>query len=702
MWFFNKKKSNWYAEDILSIIENATNGIKAKDIAKKLSFALSKKKINSLLYGELSDNVYVDDDFRWFISKTVEEENESENNKLVPDLDSTLKAFPINEFVDKSPFLSERTKNSLKRGISKGVINIETLGELVSLLETEDLLMSLPNFGKSSKVNLIESIENFSITGVLQKNNFHFVNDADTEELQKNIDFIYFVSNSPSLTIRTKNALNKGIQRKEIIIDKVADAIRTLLDTDTFLKLQGLGKSGVDNLVDAINNIGKDFSKNPIQSESFQTIDEAIKNLISNFTEVEQDIIESRFEQNLSLVELGLKKNVTRERIRQVEARVLKKLKLLLENHLSNDTKEETFKKIDSVFFHGNSKFLSKSDVTKLYKKINYPFNLFLRSYFSKIPDYLSNNFFYYDKHNGWYFSEDLCDKSSNLSNNKESQGPRLDNVIKTCNWPIQLSELSEKMNTSDMLLIDKLNKSGKYTIDKNSNGTFVVPSKLSISDCAIFILRMQKEPMKLEEIQNDIDEIFDMKANIHAIDSALNNSALTALVDSGTHTLMENIDINSNQLGLIKEFSKKLLQAMNVFVSSSVIYREMSKLDNFYSDFGNLISEYLLISILKNDKNFVAKRGNMVGLNNEEFIAKYVSLTEEIINLLKKEDRSMTADEICDSLSATRVLSPWSLQSNLTNEKNKLVFEQVGNRFRLISNRKSEIDIEDFLGVDF
>lgn len=83
------------------------------------------------------------------------------------------------------------------------------------------------------------------------------------------------------------------------------------------------------NLVDAVN--GFDEAKEPEPMDVACALGElgtvACAMLAAHLTEREQKVIEYRYAQGLSLVDTGKKFNVTRERIRQVEAKAIRKLR---------------------------------------------------------------------------------------------------------------------------------------------------------------------------------------------------------------------------------------------------------------------------------------------------------------------------------------------------------------------------------------
>ena len=91
-----------------------------------------------------------------------------------------------------------------------------------------------------------------------------------------------------------------------------------------------------------------------------------------------------------------------------------------------------------------------------------------------------------------------------------------------------------------------------------------------------------------------------------------------------------------------------------------------------------------------------------MLGLNLSEFDGEYLSLTQEVINLMKKESRPLTVSEIIEKLSDTRCLF-WSSLFGMLDHNPHGIFEKIGNTFYL-ANYKNHLEVsdDDLLEYDF
>lgn len=101
-----------------------------------------------------------------------------------------------------------------------------------------------------------------------------------------------------------------------------------------------------DNLILAVFGELKEYSKS------------GLENALSTLTEREEEVLRYRFEQGLSLMEVGKIYDITRERIRQIEAKALRKLRhparadmLLMVSKQSFVELEQKYKKLGHEYY---------------------------------------------------------------------------------------------------------------------------------------------------------------------------------------------------------------------------------------------------------------------------------------------------------------------------------------------------------------
>ncbi|MFO7727888.1 MAG: sigma-70 family RNA polymerase sigma factor, partial [Desulfonatronovibrio sp.] len=79
-----------------------------------------------------------------------------------------------------------------------------------------------------------------------------------------------------------------------------------------------------------------------LQEETADLLNKNIKELMPSLNEKEKDIIEKRLlaESPVTLREIGEKYGITRERVRQIEARLLEKIKVHIQGNVSDFSRE--------------------------------------------------------------------------------------------------------------------------------------------------------------------------------------------------------------------------------------------------------------------------------------------------------------------------------------------------------------------------
>ena len=145
-------------KEIIKIVESSgSNGIKAKDIAKKFDYHLTKKEINRCLYGPLSKNLYRDSDYRWY-----------SDPKFIN---------PIGE--EKEITIGDNTEVTLNKDFEELFILAESLG--ISEGNLASLLMLPSHVVYKLKFNFDNSYENIEHLRKLISTLSDIKNEADYE-----------------------------------------------------------------------------------------------------------------------------------------------------------------------------------------------------------------------------------------------------------------------------------------------------------------------------------------------------------------------------------------------------------------------------------------------------------------------------------------------------------------------------------------
>ena len=254
-----------------------------------------------------------------------------------------------------------------------------------------------------------------------------------------------------------------------------------------------------------------------------------------------------------------------------------------------------------------------------------------------------------------------------------------------------------------ECVIKDMVHLSDGFYLEELQNGIFVkLKRKMSVKSAVRYVLRRYKKGMSLEEVKSNCLEMFGLKLTVGAIGNALGDLPDGLIVDTGTYALYENLNISDDQVRVIRNFCKSYLLENQRYISAFVIFNNLKRQNNFYEKYGALDNGHILFGICQDDSDFVTRKGFMLGLNHSNFTGEFVSLTQEIVNLMTIQKRPLSIKEITGKLSATRSLMPSSLQNMLENSKNSSLFEKVGNAYSLIGSKAhTEVEDEDFFEFD-
>jgi hypothetical protein len=279
-----------------------------------------------------------------------------------------------------------------------------------------------------------------------------------------------------------------------------------------------------------------------------------------------------------------------------------------------------------------------------------------------------------------------------------------LQQAIKKSEWPITLTSLVSSMHIPECVIKDKILLSKDFSLKKVGNKFFIELRKISNKDAVCYVLRRYKREMKAKEVRESCLEMLGIKFTQSAVVSVLNSLPDGLIVGTGTYALYEYLDFNKKQLINIRKFCNKYLLEKQKYISVFVVFNDLKKQKYIYETYGSALKNgHILYGICQDDDKFLTKKGFMLGVNSTDFKGVYVSLTQEIIDLMKKHNnRALTIDEIIDGLSLTRSLI-WSAVFGMLDQNKHKIFEKRGNAFCLANDdRHLVIDDNDIYEDEF
>jgi hypothetical protein len=661
-------------------------------------------------------------------------------------LEDLLKSITLRDFVENDT-VPVRLRNAIVREID--FIKFHTIYDFIISTDYEKKsLLQLPNFGRKSLDDLMFSVESFikeqiNINGLDQpiqdlvqqeaistKNALSInVNEALKDSLNinqvealKNISLGFFVNNANEISFRTRNVILSAEKHKLLIYSNLHEFyISTLAHRQKLLNLENFGKGSLENLTQCIDNIVNDEEQLVLMSDKsvrsndisvFSSIKELINYAVSMLNEnYEQEIVQMRHLQKdrLTLKELGDRIGVTRERIRQIDSKAVEKVGEFLSRFSQEDLDLNFRSEINNYLFIDNS-FVSKDSAKQALEQIPGAAKLFINSISGNLPEFLNNWYFYSSDFEGWFIKEEYLKASTVDNDNLYIISPEsninLQQAIKKSEWPITLTSLVSSMHLPECVIKDKILLSKDFSLRKVGNKFFIELRKIHRKDAVRYVLRRYKREMKVKEVRENCLEMFGLKLTQAAVCNILISLPDGLIVGTGTYALYEYLDFNKKQLINIRKFCNKYLLEKQKYISAFVVFNDLKKQKqkHIHETYGSALKNgHILYGICQDDDKFLTKKGFMLGVNSTDFKGVYVSLTQEIIDLMKKHNnRALTIDEIIDGLSLTRSLI-WSAVFGMLDQNKHKIFEKRGNVFCLANDdRHLVIDDNDIYEDEF
>ena len=415
-------------------------------------------------------------------------------------------------------------------------------------------------------------------------------------------------------------------------------------------------------------------------------------------TTKEKLIVSKRFainQKKSTLEEIGAELSVTRERIRQLEKKAVGKIWDFLEQFEKNITVDIFRNELERELF-GGSTFIDTRGLQAVRSRLSAEIQIYLAASARKIEDAVSRHFPFDSALNGWFLNDDNLDTSStgDFLDLKERKRLIRKSII-LHGFSASLSEITAASQLPEYLIENdvRANKNN-FVLGQKLNIKYVSIKKPSFYEKLVMILADRGRAMTLKELAEKYEDRYQQKTSVHNVGATIGRTKEALIVARGKYDLYSNLGLSEGYLADIQNAVSELLIKEQKYLSSKVIYK---KLQQDQANLVTKISPYSLHGIIQDCPLFIVRRGLMIGLKRNDFCGKYLSLTEEVIRLFKKEGRPLTAGYIVRAFSESRdLLEPAVSQMMESSE----IFKKIpGSGFAINSFDESNIDFEVAIG---
>lgn len=176
---------------------------------------------------------------------------------------------------------------------------------------------------------------------------------------------------------------------------------------------------------------------------------------------------------------------------------------------------------------------------------------------------------------------------------------------------------------------------------------------RLKTSYMCVDVLKKANRPLHTSDVRARIYEKFQVDVEEHAISATLGRLREVIIFAPGTYVLYDSLPYSQAQIERVRNVAHSYLTGKGVFLSSKILFEEV--FEDRVEEFPDL-GHYVVMGILQDDKRFVTKRGNMIGLASFDVEEAYTPLQDEIVGLVLNHG-PISLQEIAARLSETRRL---------------------------------------------
>lgn len=542
------------------------------------------------------------------------------------------------DLLNLSENVSVRLLNAVTYAASQRKLPYDTVAAYVSAGETgRSRMMEIDNLGRKSLAELDQIIAERVDCQYAPDPTNELLSLVDDEELLR-LPLDEFLVKQRSVGTRLFNAISMAVLTGNCPFETVADYVRCNTRHQELRKVENLGRASAiefERLVARFITSKSYLIEMKIGDSGFVDVGHIVRDIYSLLSARQQEVVIERFLKKKTLEATAALRGITRERVRQIEAKAVRILSTKFSATLRESAEATCLKLGENDLFELSIESfaqLVECDIGEATVYLAYLKKLELdHSSLATSGDYvfISDHFVPRDR---WKqtLQEALLVQPLPLV---------VDRVISAiANVPaFYIREFFER-------------KWGAQYIDEPSSA---IPSYGTTRMC-IDVLRKAGGPLHISDVRARIYSLFNVDVEDHAINATLGRLKECTITGPGKYALYESLAYSASDIECIRSISHAHLKSKGVFLSSKILFDEVfaSTSEKYPVDFNH----YLMMGFVQDDERFTTKRGNMIGLMSFDLAEAYTPLQDEIHRIVL-EHGPITLPDISERLSATRRL---------------------------------------------
>lgn len=590
----------------------------------------------------------------------------------------------LKEFLEYYEDVSVRLNNGIRFAASEERLPYRTLGDYLNAgPERIEQMLKLPALGRKSVYEFDElaarAATDFGFDGIRTR-----YAHGNPQEHAFDVSPIFdipldeFLAQQPAVSVRLRGAIHAALGSGECPFASVAEYLRAGgRRLNALRKLPNLGASSVqefETLVQAAirNGTIAPPSQLKLTADGFPELEDLMQAVLDALDERQVKLLLDRVESEATLEATAQHFGITRERVRQIEKKAIGSLvakfgQAFLEALAAIDTqcRQRGLREITLSAFSE----LSESDVMtcglyfRFLKKFGIddaePLVLRDRTHLYRPAAFLPS----------------------------ESWDRRIDQALIETRWPIVFKDFVAEVDDVPRFHVEqRLRDRYHATI---VNDAFAEPPRMSVQKMCLQVLASTRMPMHLTEIRAGVFKHFDVDLNLHHVNRTVGYHDAITIYAPGTYVRYVDLGYPDELINTVCLRMYEELEARQVFLNSKVLFERLFAADLAAYPAG--FNHYLLLGFAQDDPRFVAKRGNMIGLAGFDIEKTYISLEDEVRNIVLEHGPIDVGDIVAQMADTRKLCNDTGVRIILANSPEVI---QVGRRtydslHRFFANRE-------------
>lgn len=577
----------------------------------------------------------------------------------------------LKEFIECQHNVSVRLYNAIRFADSEDRMPYRTLGEYLNAgPERITQMLRLPSLGRKSVYEFDElatrAAAGFDFAAVRNKYAHGDVRDNVLDVAQIfDISLDAFLMKQPAVSVRLKRAIESAIESGECPFPTVSAYLRSGCGRlNALCNLPNLGARSArefESLAQAALSNGTIAppSQLKLNADGFPELESLMQDMFDALDDRQTKLLLDRVESEATLEATAKHFDITRERVRQIEKKAIEALvakfgQAFSEALIAIDTqcRQRGLREITLPAFSE----LSGSDVMTcgLYFR-------FLKKFGIDGSETLA-----------------LCDRVHLYRPAdfppSETWDQRVDEALLDARWPIVFKEFLAHVGDVPRFYVERRLRDRYHAVIVDD--AFTQLPRMSARKMCLQVLASTRKPMHLTEIRAGVFKHFGVDLGLHHVTGTVSSHDAITTCAPGTYVRYADLAYSDDLIKAVRLLVYDELEARQVFLSAKVLFERLIGAD--LAAYPDNFNHYLLLGFAQDDPRFVVKRGNMIGLAGFDIEKTYISLEDEVRNIVLEHGPIEVGDIVARMADTRQLCNDTGVKIILVNSPEVI---QVGRR---------------------